>query len=125
MLDDDAIIELENDDVAKEYIEEIDKHKDGFCFIKGGSNKYNPYADSQLNLCAISRYIYEKEPIPNIDALKNLKVLKIEYGQHYYILNMQIKNLMLQKVLDVFTLKTLMNLSLLLGLEKNHIVGKV
>ena len=52
-------------------MEELDKHPDGFCFIKGGSNKYNPYADSQLNLCAISRYIYEKEPIPNIDAQKS------------------------------------------------------
>lgn len=63
MLDDDAIIELENDDVAKKYIEEIDKHKDGFCFLQ--------YESSQLSLCAISKYIYEKEPIPNIDPQKS------------------------------------------------------
>ena len=72
MLDDDAIIELDNDNVANEFIEEIDKHPEGFCFIKGnGSSPYVTYNDSQLNLCAISRYIYEKEPIPNIDPQKS------------------------------------------------------
>lgn len=63
MLDDDAIIELDNDNVANEFIDEIDKHKDGFCFLQ--------YESSQLSLCAISKYIYEKEPIPNIDPQKS------------------------------------------------------
>jgi hypothetical protein len=72
MLDDDALFELDSDSVAKEYMEEIDKHPDSFCFIKGnGSSPYTEYNDSQLNLCAISRYIYEKEPIPNIDPQKS------------------------------------------------------
>lgn len=63
MLDDDALFELDNSNVAKEYMNEIDKHPNGFCFLQ--------YANSQLNLCAISKYIYEKEPIPNIDPQKS------------------------------------------------------
>ena len=63
MLDDDALFELDNNNVAQEYINEIDNHPDGFCFLQ--------YANSQLNLCAISRYIYEQEPIPNIDPQKS------------------------------------------------------
>lgn len=63
MLDDDAIFQLDNDNVAKQYMEEIDKHPDGFCFLQ--------YKNSQLNLCAISKYIYDKEPIPNIDPQKS------------------------------------------------------
>lgn len=67
MFDDDAIIEG-NEELAKKYIAELNNHPEGFCFIKGdGSSPYTDYNDSQLNLCAISRYIYEKEPIPNID----------------------------------------------------------
>ncbi len=63
MLDDDALFELDNSNVAKEYMNEIDKHPNGFCFLQ--------YTNSQLNLCAISKYIYEKEPIPNIDPQKS------------------------------------------------------
>ena len=71
MLDDDAIIECACD-VNKLYIKEIDNHPNGFCFIKGkGSSPYTDYNDSQLNLCAVSKYIYEREPIPNIDAQKS------------------------------------------------------
>lgn len=71
MFDDDALIEGDAD-LAKKYIEELDKHPEGFCFIKGnGSSPYTAYNDSQLNLCAISRYIYEKEPIPNIDPQRS------------------------------------------------------
>ena len=71
MFDDDAIIENKGN-AYKLYIDEISKHENGFCFIKGnGSSPYTPYADSQLNLCAISRYIYEREPIPNIDPEKS------------------------------------------------------
>lgn len=71
MFDDDAIIEG-NKELANKYIEELNNHPEGFCFIKGkGSSPYTDYNDSQLNLCAISRYIYEKEPIPNIDPQKS------------------------------------------------------
>ena len=72
MFDDDAIIELEDKSLSMKYMQELDKHPDGFCFIKGkGSSPYTSYNDSQLNLCAISRYIYEREPIPNIDPQKS------------------------------------------------------
>lgn len=71
MFDDDAIINCDNITAHKDFIETIDKHPDGFAFVKGGSNTYCPYADSQLNLCAISKAIYKKEPIPNIDAQKS------------------------------------------------------
>lgn len=63
MLDDDALFELDTDNVAQEYMDEIDKHPEGFCFLQ--------YYNSQLNLCAISKYIYLLEPIPNIDAQKS------------------------------------------------------
>lgn len=72
MFDDDAIIEG-TQDLAAQYIEELDKHPQGFCFIKGnGSSFYTDYADSQLNLCAISRWIYEREPIPNVDPQQSV-----------------------------------------------------
>ena len=72
MFDDDAIIEYDNLKVVEDYIEELNKHPEGFCFIKGkGSSPYTDYCDSQLNLCAISRRIYEQEPIPNIDPQKS------------------------------------------------------
>lgn len=72
MFDDDAIIKADSKDLVNKYIEEIEKHLEGFCFIRGkGSSKYTDYNDSQLNLCAISRWIYEHEPIPNIDPQKS------------------------------------------------------
>lgn len=70
MLDDDAIIQCDTASAASDYIKSIDEHPDGFCFIKGSHNVLNPYADSQLNLCAISKAIYAKEDMVNIDATK-------------------------------------------------------
>ena len=72
MLDDDAIIQCDVNTAPQDYINELNNHPNGFCFIKGnGSSPYTPYNDSQLNLCAVSRYIYEKEPIPNVDPQKS------------------------------------------------------
>lgn len=72
MFDDDAIIEVDNDHAAKDYMNKLSENPQGFCFIKGvGSSFVTPYADSQLNLCAISKYIYEKEPIPEVDPQKS------------------------------------------------------
>lgn len=71
MFDDDAIIEGTSE-LAAQYIQELNNHPQGFCFIRGkGSSPYTDYADSQLNLCAISRWIYEREPIPDIDPQKS------------------------------------------------------
>ena len=72
MLDDDAIIRCNNDWAAKEYINEIDKHPQGFCFIHGKTKyKYDDYKAAQLNLCAISRFIYSQEPMVDIDPQKS------------------------------------------------------
>lgn len=71
MFDDDAIIECMGD-ANKQYIELLNKNPNGFCFIDGnGSSKYTKYNDSQLNLCAISRHIYELEPLPKVDPQKS------------------------------------------------------
>ncbi len=71
MFDDDAIIKCDNDHAHIDYMNEVDKHKDGFCFIHGKNNSYHPYIGAQLNLCAISKFIYEKEPMVDIDPQKN------------------------------------------------------
>ena len=68
MFDDDAIIQCDNDHAHLDYIKCIEEHPNGFSFIHGkGSSPFTPYADSQLNLCAISKEIYEKVPMPNVD----------------------------------------------------------
>lgn len=75
MMDDDCIIKIDTDTAANEYIEELDKHPNGFCFIhavnKGEDYKYDPYIGAQLNLCAISKFIYTKEPMVPINPQKN------------------------------------------------------
>ena len=68
MCDDDAIIQVDNDHAHLDYIKCIEDHPDGFAFIHGkGSCIYTPYADSQLNLCAISKKIYTEVPMPQAD----------------------------------------------------------
>ena len=77
MMDDDCIIQIDNEQAPVDYMAELDKHPNGFCFIRpsgkvrGSNAKYHPYIGAQLNLCAISKYIYEREPMVNIDAQKN------------------------------------------------------
>lgn len=76
MLDDDAIIKCESQTAAKDFMDEVNKHKDGFCFIhhKNYETKeetaIDTYAAAQLNLCAISKYILSKEDIPSVDPQK-------------------------------------------------------
>ena len=70
MFDDDAIIEF-IDDAPKQYMNEIEKHPHGFCFMPGNNSKYHPYCGAQLNLCAISRFIYEQEPMVPVDPQKD------------------------------------------------------
>jgi len=73
MLDDDCIIELKDNSLASKYMSEIDKHPNGFCFIHSNNpkTKFHPYIGAQLNLCAISRFIYTSEPMVPIDPQKN------------------------------------------------------
>lgn len=72
MLDDDAKI-VSNNNAHIKYMQEIDRHKDGFCFIQAETkaNGFDSYVSAQLNLCAISKYIYQSQPFPDIDPQKN------------------------------------------------------
>lgn len=61
MLDDDIILKT-NDNFSKEYFfGELNNHPDGFVFLKYGWS---------LTFCAISRYIYEREDMVDIDPEK-------------------------------------------------------
>ena len=92
MFDDDAIIECDNNTVHLDFINEIDKHKNGFCFVRGENNQYSPYAAAQLNLCAISKFIYKQEPMVDIDPQKGegyedcifACLLHHKYGQYEF-----------------------------------------
>ena len=71
MFDDDAIIKCDNKHAHLDFITEIEKHPKGFCFVHGINSKYHPYIGAQLNLCAVSRFIYEQEPMVDIDPQKD------------------------------------------------------
>ena len=78
MMDDDDIIQCDNDHVHLNYMEELDKHPHGFAIIKpakkadkGGWLEEYPYKKAPLNLCAVSKFIYEKENIPNVNLQKS------------------------------------------------------
>lgn len=72
-LDDDAIIECSTETAADDYMKAIDEHPNGFCFIHSRitNNTFDDYKAAQLNLCAISRYIYEKAPYVDVDPQNN------------------------------------------------------
>ena len=76
MMDDDCIVQIDNEQAPIDYMLELDKHPNGFCFIRPSGSvrpsnlKYHPYIGAQLNLCAISKFIYEKEDMVNIDPQK-------------------------------------------------------
>lgn len=78
MFDDDAILDEDNSHVFTNYLNLMDVNPQGFAFAKKpefinkDSGSHNPYIDSQLNFCAISRYIYEKEDIPMVDPQHNI-----------------------------------------------------
>ena len=62
MSDDDVILEYKDSSVIDDYINALEKHPQGFMFLQ--------YSWS-LNLCAISRWIYEREDMVDIDPEKN------------------------------------------------------
>lgn len=62
MCDDDIVLEQKVKDAPKKYLAELDNHPHGFSFIKYGWS---------LTFCAISRFIYEKEPMVDVDPEKN------------------------------------------------------
>jgi len=71
MLDDDCIIQCDTPNAKSDFMEAVDNNPQGFCFIHGNNSRYHPYIGAQLNLCAISRFIYEQEPMVDIDPQKN------------------------------------------------------
>lgn len=91
LFDDDAIINAPKGSIEA-YKDLMRKNPQGFAFIHGTTNKYNPYADSQLNLCAISRYILEKEDLPWVDPQVSQgfedriysSLLHYKYGEHEF-----------------------------------------
>jgi len=97
LLDDDAHIYCKSAEVANQYMEEIDKHKDGFCFIQDPFNRHwhemDEYIQAPLNLCAISKYICAQEEIPNTrleynEALEDdiyAVLLHIKYPENEFI----------------------------------------
>ena len=62
MCDDDIVLEQKVKDAPKKYLAELDVHPQGFSFLKYGWS---------LTFCAISRYIYEKEPMVDVDPELN------------------------------------------------------
>ena len=73
MMDDDDIIQCNQKYAYIDYMNVIDCHPQGFAFVKGQSAWFKdyPYAPAPLNLCAVSRFIYEKEPIPDVNLQKS------------------------------------------------------
>lgn len=69
MFDDDAIISGSQSD-ATALVSEMEKNPDGFAFVKGSTNMYCPYADSQLNLAVISKKIFAETSFPKVDPQK-------------------------------------------------------
>ena len=61
MLDDDIILETSNDFSKEYFFEELNKHPQGFAFLKYGWS---------LTFCAISKYIYSQSPMCDIDPEK-------------------------------------------------------
>ena len=79
MFDDDCVIKCTTEDAYLQYLKAIDNHPDGFAFLKGDSDDAksglgspNPYKDSCLNLCAISRKILLENPMPKVNPEESI-----------------------------------------------------
>ena len=78
MVDDDIILHYDSKELIDKYLKRIDQHPKGFACVKRcnkspnrrSNHPYQPYAMAELNLCTISRYIYEREPMVEVDATK-------------------------------------------------------
>ena len=63
MLDDDVILQVDGPLIAQAYMDELNMHPNGFYFPQ--------YKSAQLNMCAISRHVYEMEPMVDVDPQNN------------------------------------------------------
>lgn len=69
-MDDDCLIDCKSGQ-EKVFLDDIDRHPNGFAFITGHNDSLNKcYAGAQFNLACLSRYILEHEPIPQTDPQK-------------------------------------------------------
>ena len=62
MCDDDIVLKAEVEDAPQKYMEELDKHPKGFSYVRYGWS---------LTFCAVSKYIYNQEPMCDVDPEKN------------------------------------------------------
>ena len=62
MCDDDIVLEQKIKDAPKKYLAELDKHPEGFSFVRYGWS---------LTFCAVSRFIYSKEDMCDVDPEKS------------------------------------------------------
>ncbi|MBP5694625.1 MAG: hypothetical protein J6X03_04185 [Bacilli bacterium] len=95
MIDDDAVINSCGQEIADAYMKAIDENPDKFCFIhdKNHWHTCDDYIKAPLNLCAISRFIYEKEEFPQVCLEKNealeddlyAVLLHIKYAEYEFI----------------------------------------
>jgi len=68
-LDDDTKIACDDPQIAADYMAIIDAHPDRFAFVRSSKrvSAYHPYRGYEFWLCALSRYIIEQEPFPQLD----------------------------------------------------------
>ena len=88
MFDDDAIIQIDNKQAPQDYLNQIDEHPSGFCFIHSDAHwRHNDdIARSPLNLFALSKDLYEKEDIPNVYPEKNEAMEDDVYATIFHII---------------------------------------
>ena len=95
LIDDDAHINCESKEIAQAYLDELDKHPDGFCFIHSEKHWHtcDDYIQAPLNLCALSKYICQQEAVPAFYLEKNealeddiyAVLLHIKYADHEFL----------------------------------------
>ncbi|MBP5694623.1 MAG: hypothetical protein J6X03_04175 [Bacilli bacterium] len=89
-MDDDCDrIKLDNEHAHIDYMEEIDKHPSGYCFICSENHwhHHDDMARGPLNLFALSKDLFEKEPFVDIDIEKFEGMeddIYVEYIWHKY-----------------------------------------
>ena len=89
LMDDDCQITCDNETAHLDYIAEIDKHPTGLCFIHSDNHwhHHDDMARGPLNLCAISRDLFEKEPwvevkIENNEAMEDDLYVELLYHKY-------------------------------------------
>jgi len=88
-MDDDCQIECDTETAHLDYIAEIDKHPNGFCFIHSNNHwhHHDDMARGPMNLFAICRELIENEPLVEV-YLEKFEAMEddlyVEYIWHKY-----------------------------------------